>query len=621
MRRIVAGVDVGNSSTEVALAEVAGSSVTFLGQHLVRTTGIKGTVENVKGVSLALREAAKKAGISVEAIRLIRLNDAVPVIGDLAMDLISETVITESSMIGHNPDTPGGAGLAVGVTVPIDALSEKLLPKEPCIAVVPKEFDYEWVAARINALVENGHSIEGAIVQKDDGVLIHNRLRKKMPIVDEVALIDRVPLYKRAAVEVALPGYTIRQLSNPYGLATLFRLDPDQTIQIAPVAKALVGNRSAVVIQMPKGEVVERKIEAGRIMLIGSQRRMEVPIHDGAEVIMEAYGRIGTLVDVQGETGTNVGGMFHALRENLAELTGQSAAEITISDFLAVDAVIPRSISGALAGEMAMESGVALASMVKTEKISISRVADQLQAELGIAVEVGGVEAEMAVRGALTTPGTRPPLVILDMGGGSTDAAMMTRAGEIHSVHLAGAGDMVTMLIDTELGLADRELAEKIKRNPLGKVMSLFHMQLEDGTMLFSEAPFPPETYGRVVIREEQGLTPLAGPHTLEAVREVRRSAKRRVFVTNALRALKRVIPTGNLKHLSFVIMVGGSALDFEIPQMLTDELGKYGIVAGFANVRGTEGPRNAVATGLIQAIAEQGGSRGETGRIRDDSL
>ena len=604
MKKILAGVDIGNSSTEVAIASVEGDHAEFLSQHLVKTTGIKGTTDNVKGIRRALQEAAKKAGIELKDIDLIRLNDAVPVIGDLAMDLISETIITESSMIGHNPDTPGGAGLGVGVTVLINELFEVEEKDQDYIAVIPKSFDYEWVARRLNQAESKGISITGAIVQKDDGVLIHNRLNKKIPIVDEVALIEKVPLLKLAAVEVALPGHVIRTLSNPYGLSTVFQLDPDQTIQIALVAKALVGNRSAVVIRTPQGEVVERKIEAGRIILIGTNnQQLEVSINDGAETIMNTYEKLemlDTLADVQGETGTNVGGMFNGLRHDLAELTGQLPNEITISDFLAVDAVIPTSISGAMAGELSMESGVALASMVKTDKVPVQRVASLLEKEIGIAVEVGGVEAEMAIRGALTTPGTRKPIVILDMGGGSTDAAMMNKAGKITSSHLAGAGDMVTMLINSELALGDKELAEKIKKYPLGKVLSLFHMQLEDGTMLFSETPFPPYTFGKVVIREEQDLTPLSSKVSMEKIREIRRSAKRRVFVTNALRALKRVIPTGNLKHLSFVAMVGGSALDFEIPQMLTEELGRYGIVAGFANIRGTEGPRNAVATGLV---------------------
>lgn len=33
------------------------------------------------------------------------------------METITETIITESTMIGHNPKTPGGVGLGVGVTI------------------------------------------------------------------------------------------------------------------------------------------------------------------------------------------------------------------------------------------------------------------------------------------------------------------------------------------------------------------------------------------------------------------------------------------------------------------------------------------------------------------------
>jgi diol dehydratase reactivase alpha subunit len=604
--RIIAGIDIGNSSTEVALARITKEKIEFLAQHLVKTTGVKGTVENVPGVRLALQKAAEKAGISLEQITKIRFNDAVPVIGDLAMDVISETIITESSMIGHNPDTPGGAGLGIGTTILLDRLINIKERNSAYIVVVPKRFDYEWVARCLNKASEQGISVTGAIVQKDDGVLIYNRLHNKIPIVDEVSFIEKVPIGKQAAVEVALPGHVIRTLSNPYGLSTVFDLTPEETMQIAPVARALVGNRSAVVIRTPQGEVVERKIEAGRMTLIGAKNRVEISINDGAAAIMQGMERTGMLQNVLGETGTNIGGMLNGLRQNLAEVTGQSFDEVTIRDLLAVDAVIPASISGAMAGELSMESGVAIASMVKTERMPVEKVAQVLEEELDIPVEVGGVEAEMAIRGALTTPGTRAPLVILDMGGGSTDAALMNQNGEIVSTHLAGAGDMVTMLIDSELALDDKELAEKIKKYPLGKVVSLFHMQLEDGTMLFSEAPFSPDVYGRVVIREETGMTPLPAKLSIEKVRNVRRSAKRRVFVTNALRALRQVVPTGNLKHLSFVVMVGGSALDFEIPQMITEELGKYGIVAGFANVRSTEGPRNAVATGLVLSALQE---------------
>ena len=86
----------------------------------------------------------------------------------------------------------------------------------------------------------------------------------------------------------------------------------------------------------------------------------------------------------------------------------------------------------------------------------------------------------------------------------------------------------------------------------------------------------------------------------MEKIAQVRREAKRKVFVTNALRALKTVAPGHDLKNLSNVVLVGGSAEDFEIPEMLMEEFTNYRIVCGRGNIRGSEGPRNAVATGLV---------------------
>jgi diol dehydratase reactivase alpha subunit len=108
-----------------------------------------------------------------------------------------------------------------------------------------------------------------------------------------------------------------------------------------------------------------------------------------------------------------------------------------------------------------------------------------------------------------------------------------------------------------------------------------------------------------VVLIKDGALVPLPGEHSLEKVRSVRREAKRRVFVENSVRALKQVIPTGNIRDIEFVALVGGSSLDWEVAGFITDRLAEYGVVAGQATVRGTEGPRNAVATGLVLAYQE----------------
>lgn len=92
-----------------------------------------------------------------------------------------------------------------------------------------------------------------AILKKDDGVLVNNRLRKTLPVVDEVTLLEQVPEGVMAAVEVAAPGQVVRILSNPYGIATFFGLSPEETQAIVPIARALIGNRSAVVLKTPQG--------------------------------------------------------------------------------------------------------------------------------------------------------------------------------------------------------------------------------------------------------------------------------------------------------------------------------------------------------------------------------
>lgn len=326
--RYIAGIDIGNSSTEVALATLDESGVlSITGSALAETTGIKGTLRNVFGIQEALTLAAKNAGINVSDISLIRINEATPVIGDVAMETITETIITESTMIGHNPKTPGGVGLGVGVTItPEDLLSRPA--DTPYILVVSSAFDFADVATMINASVRAGYQLTGVILQQDDGVLVSNRLTHPLPIVDEVLHIDRIPLGMLAAIEVAVPGKVIETLSNPYGIATVFGLNADETKNIVPMARALIGNRSAVVVKTPSGDVKARAIPAGNLELQSQGRTVRVDVAAGAEAIMKAIGECPKLDNVTGEAGTNIGGMLEHVRQTMAELTNKPSHEI-----------------------------------------------------------------------------------------------------------------------------------------------------------------------------------------------------------------------------------------------------------------------------------------------------
>ena len=595
--KYIAGVDIGNSTTEVCIGEITlEGKVVFLSSASCPTTGTKGTVENTHAIKTALKAAMSKINKEISDISLIRLNEAAPVIGDTAMETLTETIITDSSMIGHNPSTPAGAGQAVGEILVLGE-GTKAEPGKPYIIAASKEYSYEVVAAIINKAAEK-LDITGIILQADEAVLVENRLQKKVPIIDEVAKIDKLPAGVMAAIEVALPGQTIRMLSNPYGIATLLKLNAQETRMITPIAKSLIGKRSAVVLKTPGGNVQENVLPAGEIYFKAEKNR-SINIDEGAEKIMQTVSDAGEIYDIQGQTDTNIGNMFANIRNGMAKLD-DTTEDIHITDLLAVDTMAPVLISGALAGETCLEKAVGIAAMVKTGHLPMQKIADKLKTELKIDVVVAGVEAVMASLGAVTTPGTQLPLAILDMGGGSTDAALITEDGKVAITHQAGAGELVSMLIQTELGLSDRHIAEQIKKYPLAKVESLFHMRMENGQITFMEDSIEPRFYGRVVMLSESGFIRIEEEIPMEKIVQVRREAKQKVFVTNALRALEKVAQHHNLNNISNVVLVGGSAEDFEIPEMLMEEFAKYQIVCGRGNIRGLEGPRNAVATGLV---------------------
>lgn len=64
------------------------------------------------------------------------------------METITETIITESTMIGHNPKTPGGLGLGVGTTLRFNEFEKAGKKEIPYILIIDKSFDFDDVAKK-----------------------------------------------------------------------------------------------------------------------------------------------------------------------------------------------------------------------------------------------------------------------------------------------------------------------------------------------------------------------------------------------------------------------------------------------------------------------------------------
>ncbi|MCS6036980.1 hypothetical protein LNQ52_14705 [Klebsiella pneumoniae subsp. pneumoniae] len=233
-------------------------------------------------------------------------------------------------MIGHNPKTPGGVGLGGRHHHHTRGAAVLLRGHSLYSWWSPRPLTFADVAAMVNAATAAGYQITGIILQQDDGVLVNNRLQQPLPVIDEVQHIDRIPLGMLAAVEVALPGKIIETLSNPYGIATVFDLNAEETKNIVPMARALIGNRSAVVVKTPPATSRPALIPAGNLLLIAQGRSVQVDVATGAEAIMKAVDGCGKLDNVAGEAGTNIGGMLEHVRQTMAELTNKPAQEIRI---------------------------------------------------------------------------------------------------------------------------------------------------------------------------------------------------------------------------------------------------------------------------------------------------
>ena len=87
---IVAGIDIGNTTTEVVLAEVAGDSVTHLGARRALTAGHKGSNDSIRGAARLVLSAERALGRQSEILLLPPLH----------------RVITLSASL---PTPPGGA--------------------------------------------------------------------------------------------------------------------------------------------------------------------------------------------------------------------------------------------------------------------------------------------------------------------------------------------------------------------------------------------------------------------------------------------------------------------------------------------------------------------------------
>ena len=560
---LVAGVDVGNSTTEVAVARVQpGGEPAWLFVGRSPTTGTKGSADCIEGIAELLARAERRLGERPELGLLAELH---PVATDLVeLGRIEELALERTAIARPASETPSGSGVGAGRLTSLDDLGGPPAGGEVIAVVGPADFDA--AAAQLRDARDRGWRIAAAIVQGDDGVLIGNRFDRSLPIVDEVSDAAQLPLGALAAVEVAQAGATIATLSDPLRLGLLLGFDSDEARAARTAARAVAGCRAAIVVRTARS-THRRPASDASILLVGS---------DGAEQPLDEHADPpppGQVTAIRGPAGD---------RDQLLDVVWRSLP-------------LPPDDPG-FARRLAQRRAVAIALLQEGESGDLLTALSELCPR---GARVVARESHAAMLGAATTPGAGHAPFILDLGGGTVD--LYRAAG---AVSTAGAGELVTRICASLLG-ARLTLAERAKRHRSARVETPFTLHHEDGSRSFLGEPAPPETLARLCALDGKRLVALPAQLAPEVWCGLRRASKREVLGFNARRAIEAA---GGAAPGELVLLIGGCASDHEVLDLIASELETSDVAVARGNVLGRHGPRAAVAVGLVLTFAGAGG-------------
>jgi hypothetical protein len=560
---VIAGVDVGNATTEVVL--VSGAKI--LGAGRVPTRGRKGSPGSLRGAAALVRRLERQLGGTVGEARIAPLRAV-----DTAVVTVPDTARPAGRLrvLAAGVPTPGGTGVCVGPPLPLDGSAPG--DGADVVAIVPSGLRYDEAAARLRALLAAGIRIGAVLVAGDEGVLVANRLPGGLPVIDQVDA-DAAAACRLLAVEVRPPGHTLRVLADAVALGARLSLADAEAGDAAAVSRALADHANAVVGLLPVAPAAPGIPDEPWVLTAGEGR---LPLRAACPRL--ASWPVGTVL---------------AFGTGRAFGTGSAEAESELDDLFAVD--LAAAAEAATARQVSTGRAVLMASLSRADdEDAASVLGDLLQVPAH-----GPVSEPAAIRlGALTTPGGRDDAIVADLGAGTIDVI-----GSGGSVVAAGAGELLTAAVAEMLGIP-RAAADWVKRGPCVRVDGGQRFEGEDGRRGFLDVPAPASAVGMLAVEGPGGWLPFGRHHGPGEWRAIRLRLKQAVLAANFRRAV-RTLGQDPVQGAQ-VLVVGGPAGDEELLGVLARSL-PDGVAVGRGDVGGTcpggpLGHRYAVALGLALA-------------------
>jgi diol dehydratase reactivase ATPase-like protein/cobalamin-dependent diol dehydratase reactivating factor len=366
---LVAGIDIGNATTEIVLAREVDGALRPVAADQVPTRGSKGSESSITAAALLARRMAQRLGEIPARAAVARLT---PVHTGVVTGVESGADTGRLGILPVTGRTLVHAGAAVGRPVPLARLDDVA---GPVVALVPPGTGYGQAAEALN---HTRADVVAVALADDEAVLVGNRLERHVPIIDQVP-VDRLAAASLVALEVAPPGGALARLVDPLWLVSSLGLDAGERADATTVAGQLTGRACGLVV-----------LEGRR----------------PASSASSATTATGVLREATGAW-------------RLAD-SATSVADLAVVDV--TETAWPRDPGEHLlaaaylrGADAAVDPSAGLADRLDVPVILVER------------------ESAMAVTGAASTPGADPGAAVLDLGAGTADLVVggtdETRAG------------------------------------------------------------------------------------------------------------------------------------------------------------------------------------------------
>ena len=544
---LVAGIDIGNSTTEIVIA--SGSEPIAWDRRPTR--GMKGSEASIKAAVSLLQSLQREHQLIIEKV-VVAPWQPVETLTSTIHEPLPDTGRLQILKTAHQSVVGDGWAIGQPWLITQAAMSEVSL-----IAVVPSGVGFEFAAAAINRELANGSNIVGAVIADDEAVLVAKRVSADIPIADGVDT-EIARTAQRLFLEVRPQNSSLKIATDVWALRSALELSEMDA--------------------SPLNEIV-RWVKNERTALIGlfSETQISTKTNNG-------------FIDWIDGTTTE---LFEAIAKIENSLIGD-VSRIAISDPISTSDIWAFDITKVLADRGLRQVGhtrdLALAQLSPHSSSSNLDLSEMFK----VPVVVAESESFAARIGATSTPGVGSGAAILDIGGGTIDL--------ISEVELsaAGAGELLTAAVAFALDTS-RGAADWIKRGPAQRLESPQVLLSEDGSKNFvsEAAPYPASAMGSLVTPGPAGFLTFGQNLQPAEWRIMRQGLKQAAIGKNVARLIRSLeSKTGTAKDLDLVV-VGGPVADDELLPVIGAIPGVKGI--GRGNVAGKLGHRYAVAYGLSQ--------------------